>query len=77
MLYTMPDHSMYPFLHPEDVVEFTTGRPVPNGRICLVRKGKRYKVKLVVAGRVDANQQIFAFNGKTTVYYLYCYIGLK
>ena len=43
----MPDHSMYPFLHPEDEVEFTPGRPVPNGRICLVRKGKRFKVRQV------------------------------
>jgi len=42
--HTVKDHSMYPLLHPDDVIEFVPGRPEPDGRVCLVRDGKRHRV---------------------------------
>ncbi len=42
--YTVRDHSMHPLLHPDDVIEFVPGRPDPDGRVCLIRIGKRHRI---------------------------------
>ena len=41
------DYSMYPFLQPDDEVEFEPGRPIPNGRVCLVKIGSKKRVRQV------------------------------
>ena len=48
MKITIKDYSMAPFLLPVDEVEFEPGLPVPNGRVCLVRIGKKQKVRQVI-----------------------------
>ncbi len=47
MKVTIKDHSIHPFLQPDDEVEFEPGRPIPNGRVCLVKIGKKHKVRQV------------------------------
>ena len=47
MKITIKDYSMAPFLKPDDEVEFEPGRPIPNGRICLVKIGSKRRVRQV------------------------------
>lgn len=45
MKITIKDYSMSPFLLPDDEEEFEPGRPVPNGRICLVKIESKKRVR--------------------------------
>ncbi|MFC1607139.1 S24 family peptidase [Candidatus Latescibacterota bacterium] len=47
MLITIKDHSMSPLLRPDDQIEVEPGRPVPNGRVCYVKYGRRAKFRRV------------------------------
>ena len=47
MKVTVKDYSMSPFLRPDDVIEVEPGRPLPNGRVCFVRYGRKEKFRRV------------------------------
>ena len=38
---------MRPYLRVGDIIEFVKGKPIPNGRICLVRFNGKEKIRLV------------------------------
>jgi SOS-response transcriptional repressor LexA len=47
MKVTINDYSMFPFLKPDDVIEVEPGRPITDGRVCLVKYGRKEKVRQV------------------------------
>lgn len=47
MKVTVKDLSMKPLLMPDDVIEVEPGRPVPDGRVCLVKHGAKERFRQV------------------------------
>ncbi len=47
MKVTVRDLSMKPLLLPDDVIEVEPGLPVPDGRVCYVRYGKKERFRQV------------------------------
>ena len=47
MKVTIKDYSMSPLLMPDDVIVVEPGKPIPDGRVCFVKNGRKEKFRQV------------------------------